>query len=155
MSVKFGTSGLRGLVAEMTDAVCAAHVAAFLRHLARRRPLRRGAGRAGPAAELAADRRGLPRAAIAARRGDGVDCGVLPTPALALEAARRGVPAMMVTGSHIPFDRNGLKFYRADGEITKADEAGDPRGASAHRGAATSRRARGRRPASARATSAR
>jgi phosphomannomutase len=27
-----------------------------------------------------------------------------------------------VTGSHIPFDRNGLKFYRADGEITKADE---------------------------------
>ena len=30
----------------------------------------------------------------------------------------------MVTGSHIPFDRNGLKFYRPDGEITKADEAG-------------------------------
>ena len=29
----------------------------------------------------------------------------------------------MVTGSHIPFDRNGLKFYRPDGEITKADEA--------------------------------
>jgi hypothetical protein len=30
----------------------------------------------------------------------------------------------MVTGSHIPFDRNGLKFYRPEGEITKADEAG-------------------------------
>ncbi len=29
----------------------------------------------------------------------------------------------MVTGSHIPDDRNGLKFYRPDGEITKADEA--------------------------------
>lgn len=29
----------------------------------------------------------------------------------------------MVTGSHIPFDRNGIKFYRADGEISKADEA--------------------------------
>nr|WP_313899177.1 hypothetical protein [Methylobacterium sp. J-090] len=29
----------------------------------------------------------------------------------------------MVTGSHIPQDRNGLKFYRPDGEITKADEA--------------------------------
>ncbi len=28
----------------------------------------------------------------------------------------------MVTGSHIPFDRNGLKFYRPDGEITKEDE---------------------------------
>ncbi len=30
----------------------------------------------------------------------------------------------MVTGSHIPDDRNGLKFYRPDGEITKTDEAG-------------------------------
>ena len=29
----------------------------------------------------------------------------------------------MVTGSHIPFDRNGLKFYRPDGEISKADES--------------------------------
>jgi phosphomannomutase len=29
----------------------------------------------------------------------------------------------MVTGSHIPEDRNGLKFYRRDGEIDKADEA--------------------------------
>lgn len=28
----------------------------------------------------------------------------------------------MVTGSHIPFDRNGLKFYRPDGEISKEDE---------------------------------
>ncbi len=28
----------------------------------------------------------------------------------------------MVTGSHIPFDRNGLKFYRPEGEISKADE---------------------------------
>ena len=29
----------------------------------------------------------------------------------------------MVTGSHIPFDRNGIKFYRPDGELSKADEA--------------------------------
>ena len=29
----------------------------------------------------------------------------------------------MVTGSHIPDDRNGLKFYRRQGEIDKADEA--------------------------------
>lgn len=32
------------------------------------------------------------------------------------------IPCIMVTGSHIPFDRNGLKFYRPDGEITKSDE---------------------------------
>jgi phosphomannomutase len=47
----------------------------------------------------------------------------VPTPALAAFAMARGAPAIMVTGSHIPGDRNGLKFYRADGEIDKADEA--------------------------------
>jgi phosphomannomutase len=30
----------------------------------------------------------------------------------------------MVTGSRIPNDRNGIKFYRPDGEIDKKDEAG-------------------------------
>ncbi|MGL5735989.1 MAG: phosphomannomutase, partial [Beijerinckiaceae bacterium] len=51
------------------------------------------------------------------------DCGALPTPALALAAMAAGAPSIMVTGSHIPDDRNGLKFYRAEGEIVKADEA--------------------------------
>ena len=58
---KFGTSGLRGLVAEMTDPVCEAHVRGFLAHLrATGTAAARGAGRAGPAAELAQDRGGLP-----------------------------------------------------------------------------------------------
>jgi phosphomannomutase len=52
-----------------------------------------------------------------------VDCGEVPTPALALAALQRQAPAIMVTGSHIPADRNGLKFYLASGEIEKADEA--------------------------------
>jgi len=34
-----------------------------------------------------------------------------------------GAGAVMVTGSHIPADRNGLKFYLPHGEISKADEA--------------------------------
>jgi phosphomannomutase len=34
-----------------------------------------------------------------------------------------GAAAVMVTGSHIPADRNGLKFYTPAGEITKAEEA--------------------------------
>jgi phosphomannomutase len=46
----------------------------------------------------------------------------LPTPALAFYAQEQSAPAIMVTVSHIPFDRNGLKFYRHDGEISKADE---------------------------------
>ena len=50
-------------------------------------------------------------------------CGALPTPALAYYAQVQKIPGIMVTGSHIPFDRNGIKFYGMHGEITKVDEA--------------------------------
>src|SRR5690606_33230631 len=63
-------------------------------------------------------------AAIAAEGFEPVDCGAVPTPALALEALAQGAAAVRVTGSHIPADRNGLKFYTPAGEITKQDEAG-------------------------------
>lgn len=124
-SLKFGTSGLRGLVRDMPPDVCARYVDAFLRHIE--------AGGA-PASRMLLIGRDLRQsspaivdACLAAAGTAGyavVDCGALPTPSLALEAMRLGVPAIMVTGSHIPADRNGLKFYRPDGEIAKADEAG-------------------------------
>ena len=110
--MKFGTSGLRGLVSEMTDPVCAGYVAAFLRYLRRTE----GFGEVLVGRDLRPSSPRIAAACRAAVQADGaaaIDCGVLPTPALALEAARRGAPAVMVTGSHIPFDRNGLKFYRA------------------------------------------
>ena len=47
----------------------------------------------------------------------------MPTPALAAAALGARVPALMVTGSHIPEDQNGIKFYRPDGELLKDDEA--------------------------------
>ena len=62
-------------------------------------------------------------AALAATGFQPVDCGPIPTPALAFYALRQGAAALMVTGSHIPADRNGIKFYRPKGEIDKADEA--------------------------------
>jgi phosphomannomutase len=37
---------------------------------------------------------------------------------------RRRCPSIMVTGSHIPFDRNGIKFNKRDGEVLKDDEPG-------------------------------
>ena len=46
----------------------------------------------------------------------------MPTPALAYYAFGARIPSLMVTGSHIPDDRNGIKFYRAAGEVLKADE---------------------------------
>ena len=122
--MRFGTSGVRGLVAEMTDPVCEAWVRGFLRHLrAESVPLSEvlvGRDRRPSSPRIAA-------ACAAAAASEGLialDAGVVPTPALALAAAARGVPAVMVTGSHIPFDRNGLKFFRPEGEITKADEEG-------------------------------
>ena len=51
-------------------------------------------------------------------------CGHVPTPALAYYAFARKIPSLMVTGSHIPDDRNGIKFHRTTGEVLKADEAG-------------------------------
>jgi len=62
-------------------------------------------------------------AALAAAGFQPVDCGPIPTPALAFYARQHGGAALMVTGSHIPADRNGIKFYGPKGEIDKADEA--------------------------------
>ncbi|MFN5825823.1 MAG: phosphomannomutase, partial [Rhodobacterales bacterium] len=119
MAPKFGTSGLRGLVTELTPDLVRAHVAAFLRAC----PL-------GSGLFVARDLRdSSPRIVadvIAAAHGIGVDvtdCGAVPTPALALAAMGAGAAAVMVTGSHIPADRNGLKFYTPTGEITKTDES--------------------------------
>jgi phosphomannomutase len=49
-------------------------------------------------------------------------CGAIPSPALAAYGIQRGIPSLMVTGSHIPDDRNGIKFNTPDGEILKPDE---------------------------------
>lgn len=119
MSPKFGTSGLRGFVRDLTDDVVADHIRAFVSVC----PM-------GGAVHVGWDLRpSSPRigeAVIAAVRGAGqvaVCHGPLPTPALAMAAMTAGNAAVMVTGSHIPADRNGLKFYVPSGEISKVDEA--------------------------------
>lgn len=119
--VAFGTSGARGLVSQMTDQVCAAYTLAFLQGLNLAKP--------GQKIALGMDLRPssptIVQACAAAIKQAGCEvifCGALPTPALAFYAMSQHIPAIMVTGSHIPFDRNGIKFYRAEGEISKADE---------------------------------
>lgn len=118
MSLKFGTSGLRGLVVDMTPVAVARYTRAFLAACDSAKTLCVGRDLRPSSPRIAAD-------VIAAAQQAGysvVDCGALPTPALALAAQSRGAGAVMVTGSHIPADRNGLKFYTRTGEITKADE---------------------------------
>jgi phosphomannomutase len=61
--------------------------------------------------------------AVLAQGGQVNVAGLVPTPALALAASQANQGAIMITGSHIPADRNGLKFYTTQGEISKGDEA--------------------------------
>ncbi|MBL8791374.1 MAG: phosphomannomutase [Rhizobiales bacterium] len=124
MSAKFGTSGLRGLASGLTDGTAARFVRGFARHI-----LGQTLATAGSNILVASDlRQSSPLirsqviAALAAENLKALDCGLLPTPALAAAAITRGLPAIMVTGSHIPAERNGLKFYLPGGEISKLDE---------------------------------
>jgi phosphomannomutase len=124
--VGFGTSGARGLACAMTDLVCYAYTRAFLDYLEARGEIARGQ-RVALAGDL---RPSTPRILAACAAGvrdagmDPVDCGAIPTPAVASWGIREGIASLMVTGSHIPDDRNGIKFNRPAGEILKDDEPG-------------------------------
>jgi phosphomannomutase len=119
--VAFGTSGARGLVSDFTPEASAAFTLAFLQVMQQHLDV----GRLAIAIDNRPSSPHIAAACIAAAESFGVKVdyyGVIPTPSLALTSMADAVPAIMVTGSHIPFDRNGVKFYRPDGEITKADE---------------------------------
>lgn len=118
--VRFGTSGARGQVVDITSEVSFAYTTAFLNVISA------SSGRVALAMDLRPSSPDIAAACAAAIQHAGLDvdfCGAIPTPALAYRAQSHGLPAIMVTGSHIPFDRNGIKFYGMTGEITKADEA--------------------------------
>ena len=126
VELNFGTSGLRGLVVDMTDLECYINTLGFLQFLESTDGLS-----AGSTVYLAGDLRdSTPRilaSVVAAIQQTGYEVsylGLIPTPALALRSISRQAPGIMVTGSHIPADRNGIKFYKAAGEVLKADEAG-------------------------------
>lgn len=117
--VRFGTSGVRGLVTSLSTSTCRAFTQAFLKVSGQR------GGQVLIGQDLRPSSPGIARACgheVALMGFAPVNAGVVPTPALAFAAQMRGVPAIMVTGSHIPFDRNGIKFYLPSGEITKEDE---------------------------------
>ncbi|MEJ2576255.1 MAG: phosphomannomutase, partial [Gammaproteobacteria bacterium] len=121
--VGFGTSGARGLAEAMTDRVCFAYTVGFLQYLERQDLIH-----PGDAVAVAGDfRSSTPRIMAAACRAIGhlgyraVNCGTVPTPAVAAYGISEGIASLMVTGSHIPEDRNGIKFNQPAGEILKVD----------------------------------
>lgn len=125
-NVKFGTSGLRGLVDELSNDICKKYTIGFLNYLLANNIIS-NTSTLLVGLDLRSSSPRIAQAVIEAAKSIGIsviNAGVLPTPALALAAQTHKLPAIMVTGSHIPEDRNGLKFYRPEGEITKLDELG-------------------------------
>ncbi len=123
-SVQFGTSGVRGRVEELTDEVCWIYATAFLLHLKSQ-----GITHTGMEVGVAGDYRYSTNRimlavadAIACQELKAVNYGKIPSPAIALLGLNKSIPTIMVTGSHIPDDRNGIKFNKPDGEILKVDE---------------------------------
>jgi phosphomannomutase len=126
----FGTSGLRGLVSDITDLEAYVQTSGFLEYL-----VARGDAVPGTKVWLAGDLRpsthgeakSILSAVCKAVQETGlvpVYAGLIPTPALTYAGLCDGCPSIMVTGSHIPFDRNGIKFNTPTGEVLKEDEPG-------------------------------
>ncbi len=122
MALKFGTSGVRGLVTDMSDRECYLYTLAFLDFLRNQKCPNKIA--------IAGDRRSsTPRImnavayALARENVEVVNCGTTPTPALINYCIQNKIGGIMVTGSHIPDDRNGIKFNVPNGEILKDDES--------------------------------
>lgn len=108
---RFGTDGVRGrAIDEITPEFClalgraAARVLRVDRVVIGRDPRESGAVLQASVA-----------AGLAAEGVDVDDVGVIPTPAVAMFAARDGVPGAVITASHNPFHDNGVKIFAAGG----------------------------------------
>lgn len=58
--------------------------------------------------------------ALTAARVDALDCGMASTPAMFMSIMFEETKAdgsIMITASHLPYNRNGLKFFTADGGV--------------------------------------
>src|ERR1700689_2945718 len=124
----FGTSGRRGKVVDLTHLEVYLNALAELEYL-QSLPVAEGGIQRGDPFYFAFDLRPssgeLAQAIVAAIVDAGmkvVNLGPIPTPALAAFALSRKQGSMMVTGSHIPFDRNGYKTYSSRGELLKEQE---------------------------------
>lgn len=122
--VGFGTSGARGLVTQMADLVCYSYTYAFLAYCEKNYPSEKAVAIAG---DLRPSTGRILRAIATAAEDSGwkvIYSGRIPSPAIALYGIEKSLPTIMVTGSHIPADRNGIKFNHPKGEISKKDESG-------------------------------
>ena len=136
--LRFGTSGRRGRVRDLTQLEIYINVLAELEYLQTLAPEAGGAAREDevyfahdlrPSSTALSEEFGgrgeLCQAVVRAIADAGmrpVNLGPLPTPALALRGLARHRASIMVTGSHIPFDLNGYKLNTSVGELLKEHE---------------------------------
>lgn len=136
--LQFGTSGRRGEVVHLTQLEVFINAVAeleFLQSLAKED----GGIIQGEEFFFARDLRPSSSAYVTEQQGRGelaqaielairyvgmipVNEGMIPTPALAYFALTQDKGSIMVTGSHIPFDRNGYKTNTSKGELLKQHE---------------------------------
>lgn len=135
--MRFGTSGRRGEIRHLTQLEIYINSLAELRYLQTLR-LEQGGSKPGEEVFFGCDLRpsscsldpdtgrGEIAQAVARAIQDAgmkpVNLGALPTPALTAYALARGKASIMITGSHIPFDRNGYKLNTSRGELLKEHE---------------------------------
>lgn len=127
--LKFGTSGRRGRLVDLTQLEIYVNVLGELEYLLSL-PVESGGVRPGDNCYIARDLRPSSPAlcqaveeAVRDARLRPVHAGCIPTPALAHSGWTRGNASIMVTGSHIPFDWNGYKLNTSRGELLKSHEA--------------------------------
>ncbi|HLY19828.1 MAG TPA: hypothetical protein VKR61_21525 [Bryobacteraceae bacterium] len=139
VELQFGTSGRRGKVVDLTQLEVYINALAEIEYLQTLGPSAGGivhgddfffARDLRPSSSAFVPEQGgageIAQAIAAAIRYAGmrpVNLGCIPTPALACYAYARGKGSIMVTGSHIPFDRNGYKLNTSIGELRKEQEA--------------------------------
>jgi phosphomannomutase len=136
--LRFGTSGRRGEVVHLTQLEIYINAFAELTYL-QGLPEAMGGIVRGQEFYYATDLRPSSESYVSQQGGRGeiaqaidravrdggmgpVYLGHIPTPALASFALSRHRGSMMITGSHIPFDRNGYKTNTARGELLKEHE---------------------------------
>ncbi len=121
MGLKFGTSGIRGLVCDFTDKQVYLLTSAFLKYadsLGLTTTVSTGEDLRTSSAKIAI----AVHVALFDNNKKIYSCSQISTPSLAFFSQKNNSLAIMITGSHIPSDRNGIKFYLESGETLKKDD---------------------------------
>lgn len=123
-ALKFGTSGIRAFVEDMTDIECYINTRGFIKFLKENREIGNN-NKIAVAGDLRESTPKILRSvfkAIEDEECEVIYCGLIPTQTLTYFAWNRNMPAIMVTGSHIPENQNGIKFIKSKEEVLKPDE---------------------------------